>query len=237
MTLHSVFEKQIETNKKLFAFRVCVGLAVSVFAIVILAITIFWESNKENLIFSDYLVLFIRVFASLAMYYQSDHYRKNIFILLPRPQKVFYITAFSGILYIVCIAVIVFSSTMWMFVFGLMMIILCLQNLTIWIFLNKMDNENPLLPLFKHWTKASFGYFCVIISISPLIYTVKVNQINDIIFPILNANIPVFVISDIIPCIIILSAMILSVSRLDQNLEFITRTQKKYYGSKNKSLI
>lgn len=236
MTSISVFEKQIEKNKKLFAFRICVGLAVSVLAFVILAVTIYWESNKNNLIFSDYLVLGIRVLASLAMYYQSDHYRKNIFILLPRPQKIYYITALSGILYIVCISVIIFSSTMWMFIFGLMMIILCLQNLTIWIFLSKIDKDNPLLLLFKHWTKASFGYFCVIISISPLIYTIKVKQINDVILPILDFNIPGFVISDIIPCIIILSAMILSVSRLDQNLESITNAQRKYHRTKIKTV-
>lgn len=222
------------TNSELFTSRLSNGLAIATLPFALFSVTIFLNlRGLPNITTDDWVSLVMRTSASLAMFYQSDHYRRNVFIFLPKANVIFLFASFSGIIYIVCISFIVHEPRIWLLLFGVMMFILYFQNGITYLLLKKVDMDNPLTLTFKNWYRVSLGYFLIILSLSPLTYYLKNPSITTIALPILEIPIPSYYV-DFVPGIILFSSMILSASRLDKNLKSMTEALEKHYAQKYK---
>ncbi len=221
-----------DSNKKLLIYKAGHGFAFIAAAI---AVGFFWQQYNITQNLEQKLSLFIRGAAALAIYFQSDHYRRRIFISLPSPKATYLCAGLSAVFYIICISYIITIETIWLFIFAAMMLILFCQNAITYYLLTRNDANNPLLPFFKRWYKASLGYFFVIILIAPMTYTLKIYNPSNINFPWWGLSLPLVYI-DIAPGVVLLSSMILSALRIDDNFESITNELKKYYEPKVKKV-
>lgn len=215
----------IEKNKSLYTYYI----GDILFYIFGLVFGYFFISNfmVDNY---DYKVLF-RLLAASALYSQSEHYRRKVFVLLPNPLMFYFSVVASGVVYIICIIWITGSEDTWLTTFSIMMLVLFLQNWCTYLFIKKTDFENPLKKLFYNWTMASLGYFLAISLVSPITYTIKINGIKTISIPLLQYDLPIDWM-DFLLFALIISSMILSALRLDKKMANINKEQEHFLTEK-----
>lgn len=203
--------------------------------IVLLAITISfpWYMIKRdwNLSSEDIISLCLRFGAAISLYLQSDYYRRKLLVLLPETNVTRLSTLVSGIALAILILAVIHSNSSWLFLFGLMMMVVSIRNAIAWVLLRVRDREHPLINYFQRWTFGTFGYSASIFLIAPITYALRECRPHDIIIPAIPRIMQNWYI-DFAPAVIFLVGMLLSISRLQKNISQIRKDCEQHYQKK-----
>ena len=139
----------------------------------------------------------------------------------------------AGLILLGLAVYIVFLPAAWMGIFAVMMGVICVVNLLAWIVCLRTDTSKALARFFKQWAASSFGYTCVLLAISPLIYALK-TQSDSIDFGFFTLS-PVLrgCYIEIVPGLILGVAMLLSLQRAETTKEKMIELCGTYHKEKS----
>lgn len=205
-----------------------------VLPMIMLSLSWYMIKRDWDLTRADVVSLSLRTFAAISLYLQSDYYRRKLLVLLPETNLTRLSTPILGVSLAMLILAVIHSNSSWLFVFGIMMMVVSVRNAIAWLLLRARDKQHPLSAYFQRWTFGTVGYSASIFLIAPLIYTLRTCNPSDIF--ILK---PLFLLLgnsyiDFAPAIILLVGMLVSMLRLQQNIGQIRKDCDKHYQGKKR---